>query len=85
MSSGDDSQSEQMAALLSRAVTDLADVNAALMTSLDIQARILALVEGRDVDDVVDEVSAQLKHRRREALRELDQWFDSLDSGEPRN
>lgn len=81
----DDLRVQHLAALLSRAVTDLADVSAAVLTSLDLQSRILAALEARDPDEVVEEVSAELRKRRREALRELDRWTESLDSADPLN
>lgn len=68
------------AELLSRVLAEVADNTGHLMTVLDLQARILARLEDRPVDDVVDEVSALLKERRREALRALDAWAHGASS-----
>ena len=62
------------AEMLSRALVELADNNAHLLTILDLQARILAQLEAREQDDVVDEISELLKARRRACLREIDAW-----------
>jgi hypothetical protein len=69
----------RMASLVSRLLTETSDLNAAVLTTLDLQARILSALEQRPQDEIVDEVSALLKERRRELLRELDAWSDSLE------
>src|SRR5690625_6729185 len=69
---------QKLAALLSRLLTETVDNTATAMVMLDTQARILAHLERRDADAVVDEISAELKSRRRELLRELDTWMSSL-------
>ena len=69
---------QKLAALLSRLLTETVDNTAAAMVMLDTQARILAHLEQRDADAVVDEISAELKSRRRELLRELDTWMNAL-------
>lgn len=60
--------------LLSKVLVDLADYNAHLLTVLDLQARIIARLEEREQDDVVDEVNELLKERRRAALSEIEYW-----------
>lgn len=67
-------QVKTTAEMLSRALVELADNNAHLLTILDLQARILAQLEKREQDDVVDEISELLKARRRQCLREIDAW-----------
>lgn len=66
-----------MAEMLSKLLVEVVDNNAHLMTVLDVQARLLAQLEGRDAEAVADEVSALLKARRREALAALDAWTDA--------
>ena len=60
--------------LLSRVLVEIVDNNAHMMTILDLQARILARSEGRDVDEVVEEINALLKSRRRDAIAEIEEW-----------
>lgn len=62
------------AELLSKLLVEMADQNGQLLTILDLQACILARLEQRSEDDVVDEINTLLKARRREALREIDAW-----------
>ncbi len=69
-----DGSQKTLAEMLSKALVEIVDNNAHLMTVLDLQARILARLEGRTPDEVVDEVSELLKQRRREAIREIDAW-----------
>jgi hypothetical protein len=78
-----DPRLDRLAVLVSRLLTESADTNAAVMTMLDLQARILARLESRSEDSVVDEVSDMLKSRRRELLRELDAWSDLLSEDDP--
>lgn len=66
------------AEMLSRTLVELADNNAHLLTILDLQTRILAHLEKREQDDVVDEVSELLKARRRACLREIDAWAQGV-------
>lgn len=70
---------DAVAALLSRNLTETADNTAALLTLLDLHARILARLEDRHEEEVVEEVSSLLKERRRQILRELDAWTDTLE------
>lgn len=77
--SGSRLSEDAIAALLSRNLTEAADNTAALLTLLDVQARILARLESRPEDDVVEEISDLLKQRRRQILRELDTWTDTLE------
>lgn len=63
-----------MADLVSRLLLEVVDNNAHLLTVLDLQARLLARLEGRDEDDVVDEVNALLKARRRAAIQDIEEW-----------
>lgn len=80
MSAGRGSSSEdRLALLLSRTLAETVDNSAALLTILDLQARILAHLEGGDQDVITDEISMLLKKRRRELLRELDAWTDSIE------
>lgn len=65
---------KSIAEMLSKALVEIADNNAHLLTVLDLQARILAHLEGREEDELVDEVNALLKARRREAVREIEFW-----------
>ncbi|HEX7070977.1 MAG TPA: hypothetical protein VF190_09235 [Rhodothermales bacterium] len=60
--------------MISRALLEIVDNNAHLMTLLDLQARLVAKAEGRDVDEVVAEVNEMLKARRREAIAEIEEW-----------
>lgn len=60
--------------MLARILVEIADTNAFLLAVLDVQARMLARLEGRDVDEVVDEVSALLRARRREAIQDIEEW-----------
>lgn len=69
---------ERVATLVSRLLTESIDVSAAVLTSIDLQTRILAHLEDRPQEDLADEVSAALRARRRELLRELDAWSDSV-------
>lgn len=62
------------AEMLSKALVELADNNAHLLTILDLQARILAQLEEREQDEVTDEINELLKARRRECIREIDAW-----------
>lgn len=62
------------AEMLSRALVEIVDNNAHLMTLLDVQARLLALAERRDADEVVEEVNAMLRARRREAIAGIEAW-----------
>ena len=66
--------------LLSKLLVEIADQSGQLLTILDLQARILAALEERDWDDVVDEVNERLKERRREAIREIDAWAQGSSS-----
>lgn len=59
---------------LSRALVEIVDNNAHLMTVLDLQARILAALEDRPPDHVVEEVNAMLRGRRREAISGIEHW-----------
>lgn len=70
--------SDTTTVLLSRLITETADNTAAVLTLLDFQARVVAHLEDRSVDEVVDEVSQLLKKRRRDALQELDAWTDAI-------
>ncbi len=63
-----------VAEMLSRILVEVVDNNAHLLTMLDLQARLLARLEARDVEEVVDEINELLKARRRAALREIDAW-----------
>lgn len=63
------------AELLSKALVEIVDNNAHLLTILDLQARILAQMEGRAFDELVAEINEMLKGRRREALQEIDAWM----------
>lgn len=60
--------------MLSRALLEIVDNNAHLMTLLDLQARLVASAEGRDVDEVIREVNEMLKARRREAIADIEEW-----------
>ena len=60
--------------MLSRALLEIVDNNAHLMTLLDLQARLVAKAEERDVDEVIAEVNEMLKARRREAIAEIEEW-----------
>jgi DNA-directed RNA polymerase subunit F len=71
---GSPRREKTVAEMLSRVLVEIVDNNAHLMTILDVQARLLARLEARDVDEVVDEISELLKARRRAALREIDAW-----------
>jgi hypothetical protein len=66
------------AEMLSKAIVEIVDNNAHLLTILDLQARILAALESRDNDDVVEEVNDLLKARRREALAQVDAWVSRM-------
>ena len=65
---------KSMAEMVSKVLVEIADNNGHLLTILDLQARIMARVEGRALDDVVDEVNALLKENRRASIREVDEW-----------
>lgn len=69
---------EREAALTSRLLAEVVDLSAMALTTLDLQVKILAKLEARPEDEVVEEVSEQLKARRREVLSELDAWTDSV-------
>ena len=60
--------------MLARILIEAADGNAFMLTMLDVQARILARLEGREADEVVDEVNALLKANRRAALQDVEEW-----------
>ncbi len=60
--------------LLSRALVEIVDNNAHMMTMLDLQARLLAKAEGRDVREVVREINEMLRARRREAISAIEIW-----------
>jgi hypothetical protein len=63
-----------IAEMLARALVEIVDNNAHLMTVLDLQARMLSKIESREHDEVVAEINEMLKARRREALCEADAW-----------
>jgi hypothetical protein len=67
-------QTKTVAEMLSKAILEIVDNNAHLLTILDLQTRILARLEERTQDEVVNEINAMLKERRREALNEIDRW-----------
>lgn len=60
--------------MLARILVEVADGNACMLTVLDLQARLLARLEGRGEDEVVDEVNALLKARRRAAIQDVEEW-----------
>lgn len=60
--------------LLTRLLLEVVDNNAHLLTVLDLQARILARLEDREQDDIVDEINDLLKARRRSALQDIEEW-----------
>ncbi|MFW5955745.1 MAG: hypothetical protein ACOCSK_03295 [Rhodothermales bacterium] len=74
------SSTESIAALLSRNLSETVDTMSAVLTVLDIQSRILARLENRSEEDVADEISRLLRERRREAIRELNDWSDALEA-----
>jgi len=60
--------------MLSKILVEQADTQAFLLTVLDVQARVLARLEARDPDEVVDEISTLLRARRRAALQDVEEW-----------
>jgi hypothetical protein len=54
---------KSVAEMLSKILLEVADGNAHL-----------ARLEGRDADEVVDEVSALLRARRRAAIQDIEEW-----------
>ena len=55
-------------AMLAKTLLEVVDNNAHLLTVLDLQARLLARLEGREEGEVVAEVNEMLKVRSRAAL-----------------
>lgn len=70
----DRSGEKTFAEMLSRCLLEIADNNAHLLTVLDVQARLLASAEGREYGDVVHELNALLKARRRQAIADIEEW-----------
>jgi len=60
--------------VLSKILVEQADTQAFLLTVLDVLARILARLEERDADEVVDEINALLRTRRRAAIQDIEEW-----------